>query len=225
MSEKRRGGSEDPSQIKKEIEAGIHEYTEGAAGFEEAPTPPDQKEIESIAIIDLQKKFPKIKDGDLTHRVTEMTTKKLILEIDFGVGGGKREKGIYRKMYIEEMDVDVYLLDTQQSDSGVLPHGSACYLPEWDIILVRGGEYGLLPGLTKKALSSHQYTVLAHELGHREDHRTTDKQILQESSYGEKEIRAWENAKKMFGNNPKFDHIYANRDLDSYKVTDATDTL
>lgn len=165
---------------------------------------------------DLKQKFPVIKSGCWIFSVDEADKEKLITKQALDLG--EREEvfhGIYFKHSIPELNADIFILDDEKSDSGVLPHGSACYLKNWDVILARAGVHGFID-LSRESLSEHEFTVLAHELGHREDYNTTDDEKMQTLSYGEKEIRAWQHAKRLFGDSKKFDHEYADRDIESY---------
>lgn len=159
--------------------------------------------------------FAPIRDGDWIHEIIQSTTELLVIKQTLNVREEKVEEiGTYVRKHLEELDHDFYSIDERQSTSGCLPHGSSCYLDEWDIILVRIGPHGID---LSEPLSRHSFTVLSHELGHRIDHLNQDPAQIAHASYGEKEIRAWKMAKERYGGDPKFDHTYADDDVQSYE--------
>ena len=162
-----------------------------------------------------EKIFPPIYDGSWTHEVIKSTPELLVIRQTLELGEKKIEEiGTYTKIHLEELKQDFFILDEKESTSGCLPHGTACYLAEWDVILVRTGPHGLD---LREPLSVQSFTVLAHELGHRFDYLETDANDMENLPYGEKEIRAWQIAKQRLGDNPKFDHGYADKDMKSYR--------
>jgi hypothetical protein len=159
--------------------------------------------------------FSPIHNKTWTYEVIESTAILLVIRQILDLGEKSiEEKGVYKKTHLKELKHDFFILDGAQSTSGCLPQGQACYLEKWDVILLRTGPHGIDVG---DPLSDRSFTVLAHELGHRTDFLKTSAEDTSRLSYGEKEMRAWEIAKQQFGDNPKFDHNYADRDMESYR--------
>ena len=136
------------------------------------------------------------------------------LQMDFGPEDSRLPhvmESTYRRITFPEMAGPFFLQDSKTDMNSCLPHGDACYVATWDVILLSGfPEDRRWTPLTKG-----RYSILAHELGHR-----IAKQTRRESpdmTTAEKEILAWEIAKETFGENPLFDHQDAHAQIDSYQ--------
>lgn len=129
---------------------------------------------------------------------------KVILSIVFDDNSEDwSQRGVYNKIDLTDRRINagnIYGLDAAESEGGALPHGSACYLAKWDLILL-GDE------LTTSLTQNHgNITVLAHEIGHRLLHQEN---LDVDGKETEKEILAWQKAIDIFGQREDFNINYA----------------
>lgn len=162
----------------------------------------------------IKEKYPIIHSGSWTFQVTEETPEQLKTLQTLKLSKDRIETfiGIYNKKYCNELKTTFFIIDEKKGSPECLPHGFACIIKEWDIILVRNRP----PIDMTEPLSSKTFTILAHEIGHIMHYKNSNSPY-ENLTYGEKEIESWNIAYKMFGNNPKFDKEYAENDIKSYQ--------
>ena len=126
-----------------------------------------------------------------------------------------REHAEYRLFETDEIPASIYVTINEESTPGSLPHGHACYIAAWDIILIQPEEIVFVEG----RLSLRTFTTLAHEVGHRLAH----KRGLAKSDYDEafdkdqEELLAWQLAIQAFGSRSNFDHVHARSYMETHQ--------
>jgi len=127
-----------------------------------------------------------------------------------------REHSEYKKFVSAEIQGPFYVIVDERSTGGSLPHGDACYLDEWDVILVRWLEPDKL---TREGLTRESFTILAHEMGHRLAHQRGLAKYHNAPDFDtdEDELLAWQIAVDEYGAHKKFDHADADEYIKSHK--------
>lgn len=121
------------------------------------------------------------------------------------------EHSEYRIFESQEIEGRFYVQVSEKSTEGALPHGDACYIPEWDVILVQPE----VVGSTDNTLTPLGFTILAHELGHRLAYAEGLAKLWSDPQFDvdEDESLAWKKAIEKFGSNKKFDHEHVKKYL------------
>ncbi|MDO8584138.1 MAG: hypothetical protein Q7R83_03090 [bacterium] len=118
-----------------------------------------------------------------------------------------REHAEFEPVVFPEIEGPFYLKKRGSTD-GSLPHGNACYLPEWDVILLMEDFFEFHGAHSKKS-----FTILAHEMGHRE---AAQRGLVRDASsdYAAEEARAWQLAEERYGSHPLFDRTLTDQSCD-----------
>jgi hypothetical protein len=118
-----------------------------------------------------------------------------------------REHAEYKKFQSAEIVGPFYSKLDERSTDGSLPHGDACYIRTWKVILIQPeliheDEHGLTP---------RAFTILAHEMGHELAHEKglAKSPNARDFDADEDELLAWRLALKKYGANKKFDRRHA----------------
>lgn len=172
--------------------------TEQSASVDPSPRMPEQQELTpAIDVID---------DGKWTMELIEKNEERVVVRINCYAHDERYDTGRYDRMDVTEFGLEgpFYVSDRGISDTGALPHGSACYIPEWDVVLVSS--------YLSECSRQVSYYVLTHELGHRA-FRDVDQSSL---TYSEKELLAQKRASELYGDNPLFDREESDVDIKYY---------
>jgi len=126
-----------------------------------------------------------------------------------------KEHSEYVPLRSKEIQGPFYVKIDEKSTEGSLPHGDACYLKAWDVVLLQPE----VVDQTSEKLSRKTYTILAHELGHQLAYKKglAKEQDAPDFNYNEDELLAWQMAIETYGENDKFDHSHAQHCIEDHR--------